>query len=632
VTTGAHLDEWFASRRPDAVVVAPLVTLGSTQYDVLRATRRAGIPTAVSVGSWDHLSSKTLIRPKPDWLIVWNSIQTEEAVRFHALSRDQVRVTGAQGFDEWFGRAPDRDRETFCRELGLPADAPIVLYVCSALFEGSPSEAEFVMRWVAGLRQSTHDILRRASVLIRPHPKRAREWTAFQDAHDPATIVWPRQGEAPLDAKAKGSYFDSLHHSTAIVGLNTSALIEGGILSRPVYTVLLPEFRDNQEGTLHFRHLLDVGGGLLHAGRSLDEHYDQLAAGLRDPRAASARNAAFVQAFVRPQGLDRSATDVFAETVEELIAMRGSVRALPDPAWVAVVRGAVYPFARALQGTAPGSPRLWRMARRERERLAYQQAQEERLRRKRAAQDLAQGTKRGAGVKVLFSVNSFGFLRNFEHALRVLAARGHSLHLLAERADAVGGMRTIDGLRRDFPSQVTWAFAPSRKQDLWQPLALQVRLCLDYWRYLEPHYERAFSLRERAARQAPRLASALPRVPVVGSRPAMRVWRALFRAIERALPPGGTVEQILEEQNPDLVLLTPLLYFGSQQVEYVRAARALGIRTRARRRQLGSPHDQGAHPRAAGSRRGVERDAAPRSRRAARHSRRSRRRHGCSGL
>jgi len=161
-------------------------------------------------------------------------------------------------------------------------------------------------------------------------------------------------------------------------------------------------------------------------------------------------------------------------------------------------------------------------------------------------------------MRLLFSVNNFGFLRNFEPALRALAARGHHLHLLAERADAVGGTRTIEGLQRDFPSQVTWAFAPSRKQDLWQPLALQVRLCLDYWRYLDPQYARAFSLRERAARQSPGFASALPRVPVVGSRPAMRVWRALFRTIERALPPGDTVERILREQNPDVLLLTPL--------------------------------------------------------------------------
>jgi len=40
-------------------------------------------------------------------------------------------------------------------------------------------------------------------------------------------------------------------------------------------------------------------------------------------------------------------------------------------------------------------------------------------------------------MRVLFSVNNFGFLRNFEPALRELAARGHDIHLLAERKDTL---------------------------------------------------------------------------------------------------------------------------------------------------------------------------------------------------
>ena len=56
-------------------------------------------------------------------------------------------------------------------------------------------------------------------------------------------------------------------------------------------------------------------------------------------------------------------------------------------------------------------------------------------------------------MRLLFSVNNFGFLRNFEPALRELAARGHDLHLLAERRDTVGGTRTIDNLQRAHPEE-----------------------------------------------------------------------------------------------------------------------------------------------------------------------------------
>jgi hypothetical protein len=47
-------------------------------------------------------------------------------------------------------------------------------------------------------------------------------------------------------------------------------------------------------------------------------------------------------------------------------------------------------------------------------------------------------------VKILFSASHLGFLRNFESALRVLAARGHRLHLIADRSECLGGMKTIE--------------------------------------------------------------------------------------------------------------------------------------------------------------------------------------------
>ena len=70
-------------------------------------------------------------------------------------------------------------------------------------------------------------------------------------------------------------------------------------------------------------------------------------------------------------------------------------------------------------------------------------------------------------LKILFSVGSFGFLRNFEHALRLLAERGHDLYLVADRKDSVGGIRTLDGLERDYPNRIRHSYMPARKDSLW---------------------------------------------------------------------------------------------------------------------------------------------------------------------
>ena len=156
--------------KPDVVLITPLVYLGSWQFEVLRAAQAEGLRTAFAVGSWDHLSSKALVRDVPQRVFVWNETQKAEAVRLHGVPADRVVVTGAQCYDQWFGRQPVRTREEFCALVGLPSDRPFVLYVCSALFWGSPVEAEFVCRWIRSLRSSEDAEVRSAAILIRPHP------------------------------------------------------------------------------------------------------------------------------------------------------------------------------------------------------------------------------------------------------------------------------------------------------------------------------------------------------------------------------------------------------------------------------------------------------------------------------
>jgi hypothetical protein len=65
--------------------------------------------------------------------------------------------------------------------------------------------------------------------------------------------VW---GSNPIDEVARADYFDSIFHSAAVVGLNTSAFIEAGIVGRPVLTIVVPEFVENQHGTVHFDYLV----------------------------------------------------------------------------------------------------------------------------------------------------------------------------------------------------------------------------------------------------------------------------------------------------------------------------------------------------------------------------------------
>ena len=307
-------ERFLRDPRPDLLLITPLLYFGSPQVEYVRAARKLGIRTVLAVGSWDHLTTKGLIHEAPDTVIVWNEMQRREAAELHGIDPDRVVVTGAQAYDGWFGRQPSVSRAEFCRKVGLPDGRPLLLYLCSSPFI-APHEVGFVRRWIAAVRASADAALRGAAILVRPHPQNADQWRDFDPSAFDAVAIWPRAGANPIDREARADYFDSMYYSIAVVGVNTSALIESGIVGRPVFTVVDADFADQQEGTLHFQHLKNVQGGLLSVGRTLEEHVGQLARAVRGEYDA-AKGRAFVEAFVRPHGLAVPAAERFVEALE----------------------------------------------------------------------------------------------------------------------------------------------------------------------------------------------------------------------------------------------------------------------------------------------------------------------------
>ena len=227
------------------------------------------------------------------------------------------------------------------------------------------------------------------------------EWDGMQL---PAGVAF--RGGHPIDETGRDEYFDALYHAAAVVGLNTSALLEGAIVDRPVLTLLLPEFRENQTGTLHFRYLLDGPDAVLHAATDLDSHVTQLDAALAGR--LPGRNPGFVRRFIRPHGLDRAATPAFVEALESQagtpppapIAQSVSARAWARAARVWYV-AADWPSVRWLTLEASHvveeRDRAQRIERkqvhirnREAERRSREMAKEERYRAKRRRQRVAQ--------------------------------------------------------------------------------------------------------------------------------------------------------------------------------------------------------------------------------------------------
>jgi hypothetical protein len=312
---------WLRAEAPDVLLVSPLVAAASDQVDWVKAAQAAGVRTAVGIASWDNLTNKGLLRIEPDAVLVWNEAQKREAHEYHYIPEAKIAVTGAQLFDRWFDRRVTNDRAAFCERAGLPDDGPFVLFTGSSSFiSESGAEVAFVRRWIDALRASGDPVLTGVNVLMRPHPYNFHRWADEPLAGRDGVAVFPRAGYNPVDADNRADFFDSLFHAAAVVGINTSAMIEAAIVGRPVLSMLAPEFAGTQEGTIHFHHLLPEHGGFLRIAATLDEHVAQLGDRLRHPASSRAETARFVASFIRPHGVERPATPVFADAIERLAA------------------------------------------------------------------------------------------------------------------------------------------------------------------------------------------------------------------------------------------------------------------------------------------------------------------------
>lgn len=306
--------------RPDVVVVSPLIARGPSgtrQEDTVKAALRLGIPVAGAITSWDHLTTKGLVKTVPDRVLLWNEVQRREAVGLHSVPAERVVVTGAQLFDQWFERRSSTTRAEFADAVGLDPGRPYVLYVGSSPNITEPAREErFVRDWIGALRAGGLDEL---GVLVRPHPGNNTHWGQV-DLSGLGGSVGPRERpEIPMTAEQEDFYFDSIHHAAVVVGINTSAIVESLIQRRPVLTIRAPEFEQTQEGTLHFHYLVPEGGGCVRAAAGLAEHVDQLREALADPDREREAIEAFLLRFVRPHGLERAATPILADAIEALV-------------------------------------------------------------------------------------------------------------------------------------------------------------------------------------------------------------------------------------------------------------------------------------------------------------------------
>ena len=183
-------------------------------------------------------------------------------------------------------------------------------------------------------------------------------------------------------------------------------------------------------------------------------------------------------------------------------------------------------------------------------------------------------------MKFLIVVKQKKNVDTFLDTIRALIGRGHTVSLaVQERHDP-----KVEQLASDLtPPGFSLTPGPAVRTDDWAETAPLLRSLSDCLHYQQPRLHGAQKLQARTIdklREELRLlvddrvaADVLRQVP----RQQVQRLRAILDLAEQHLPTDPLYDTFLREEQPDVLLLSPVVHFGSAQADLVASARRLGI-------------------------------------------------------
>ena len=299
---------------PDIIVSAVAnMRYKSSETDYIKAAKSLGIPTAYVVLSWDNLTIKGKMHILPEVLLVWNSVQINEAWEHHGMPKEKIKLVGSTVFDHWFkGRSEKSSREEFCRKHGMDHANPIFTYLGSSA-NIAKDETAVVLKLKKSLEESPDKKARSAQMIFRPHQANTEIYEKFPESN--GIFHFPK-GRIKDPVETERLYYDTLIHSDFVLGINTSAMLEAIILDKPVVSYLADEFKKTQSDAQHFQEL--IAENTIEIAESPQEFAKiaaTLFAGVDNMRGQRKH---FIKKFIRPNGSDTSAGEYAAYEIEKL--------------------------------------------------------------------------------------------------------------------------------------------------------------------------------------------------------------------------------------------------------------------------------------------------------------------------
>ncbi len=183
-------------------------------------------------------------------------------------------------------------------------------------------------------------------------------------------------------------------------------------------------------------------------------------------------------------------------------------------------------------------------------------------------------------MKILFVLKQKKNVETFAATIRALTERGHSVALAVQEHSDTRADQYREWIDSPLFSLVR---CPAHRTDRWSQAAWLLRSLRDCVHYQQPAMRHATKLQTRSVQKLREelridadneaVADALRGLP----EQQVRRLDEVCALAERQLPVDPVYEAFLREQAPDVLLISPLVHFGSAQADFVAAARALNV-------------------------------------------------------
>lgn len=186
-------------------------------------------------------------------------------------------------------------------------------------------------------------------------------------------------------------------------------------------------------------------------------------------------------------------------------------------------------------------------------------------------------------MHILFVIRSTRTFHYHRSIIESLIKRGHTVRALFDyewSKTKVGALDIVEAFKKEFPRfEYGWAL---QRNDWWKRILFPAREIRSYRRYLLVRGQSEY-YKERWMKYIPyKLKLLICWFPFLDALIRTRAVGALLAWIEQAAPGDAWIKQFLQAEKPDGVVASPVnARHSSADLEYIKAAKALGILTAA---------------------------------------------------